>query len=163
MPTFYAVEISRIHRVHLQVTRALCGQSQAVQRFSFSASEENSKRMMENVKACCSSPTALCYWFVVSLVAWGMLSLIGIYWHPLDTAPAATCLFAMAIGCLANWLRNRSFHCGITGPLFLAGGIVMLLSGIHVLRVNTSWVWLSVFVGVGIAFSLEWCYAERSA
>jgi hypothetical protein len=29
----------------------------------------------------------------------------------------------MAIGCLANWLRNRSFHCAITAPLFLIAGI----------------------------------------
>ena len=57
-------------------------------------------------------------------MAWGVLSLIGIYWRPLHAPSEAACLFAMAIGCLANWLRNRSFHCAITGPLFLIAGVV---------------------------------------
>jgi hypothetical protein len=69
----------------------------------------------------------------------------------------------MAIGCLANWLRNRSFHCAITGPLFLVAGIVFLLSGVHMILVNTLWVWPLVLTGIGIAFLLEWLYAKRSA
>ncbi len=105
----------------------------------------------------------MCYWFIVSLVAWAVLSLIGIYWRPLHASPAAACLFAMAIGCLANWLRNRSFHCIITGPLFLIGGVAFLLSDVRIVHVNTSWVWPFVLVGTGIAFGLEWLYAKRSA
>jgi hypothetical protein len=69
----------------------------------------------------------------------------------------------MAIGCLANWFRNRSFHCAITGPLFLISGVVFLLSGMRVIHVDTSWVWRFVLVGVGIAFLLEWRCAKRSA
>ncbi len=67
----------------------------------------------------------------------------------------------MAIGCLANWLRNRSFHCAITGPLFLLAGVVFLLSDARMVRVNTLWVWPLVLIGTGIAFLLEWRYAKR--
>jgi hypothetical protein len=105
----------------------------------------------------------MCYWFVVSLMAWGVLSLIGIFWRTLHASPAAACLFAMAIGCLANWLRNRSFHCIITGPLFIIGGVVFLLSGVGMIHVNTFWVWPFVLIGIAIAFLLEWRYARRSA
>lgn len=119
--------------------------------------------MTKQLEACCSSPAAMCYWFVVSLITWGVLSLIGIYWRPLHAPSAAACLFAMAIGCFANWTRNRSFHCAITGPLFLIGGIVFLLSGERLLRVNTDWVWTFVLIVTGIAFLLEWRYARRSA
>ena len=119
--------------------------------------------MTKQVEACCSSPAAICYWFIVSLMAWGVLSLMGIYWHPLRASLAATCLFAMAIGCLANWLRNRSFHCAITGPLFLIGGVVFLLSGVRMIHVNTVWVWSFVLVGISIAFLLEWRYAKRAS
>ena len=58
----------------------------------------------------------------------------------LPSQPAAACLFAMAIGCLANWVRNRSFHCAITGPLFLIGGVLFLLSGVRSIHVDTHWV-----------------------
>ncbi len=58
--------------------------------------------MTKQVGACCSSPASMCYWFAVSLMAWGVLSLIGIYWRPLHGSSAVACLFAMAIGCLAN-------------------------------------------------------------
>ena len=115
------------------------------------------------VRACCSSPAAICYWFIVSLVAWGVLNLLGIYWRPLHASPETTCLFAMAIGCLANWLRNRTFHCAITGPLFLIGGVMFLLSGVRMIQVNTRWLWPLVAIGVAIAFLLEWRYAQRPA
>ncbi len=119
--------------------------------------------MTKQVEACCSSPAAMCYWFAVSLMAWGVLSLTGIYWRPLRAPSAAACLFAMAIGCLANWRRNRSFHCAITGPLFLVAGVVFLLSGVRMMHVNTLWVWQSVLIGIGTAFLLERRYAKRSA
>jgi hypothetical protein len=67
----------------------------------------------------------------------------------------------MAIGCFANWLKNRSFHCTITGPLFLVAGMALLLSGMRMMRLNTSWVWLLVVIGTGVAFLLEWRYAKR--
>ena len=119
--------------------------------------------MTGHVKACCSSPAAICYWFIVSLMAWGVLDFVGIYWRPLHASSEATCLFAMAIGCLANWRRNRTFHCAITGPLFLIGGVAFLLSGVGVTHVNTHWVWPFVLIGVGVAFLLEFLYAHRPA
>jgi hypothetical protein len=118
----------------------------------------------KQAEACCSSPATICYWFIVSLLAWGVLSLIGIYWRPLHESSAAVCLFAMAIGCLANWLRNRAFHCAITGPLFLIGGVLFLLSGVRMIpRRDTLWVWPVLLIGIGIAFLLEWLYGKRPA
>jgi hypothetical protein len=119
--------------------------------------------MSKPVEACCTSPAAMCYWFIVSLIAWGVLSFIGIYWRPLHAPSAAACLFAMAIGCLANWLKNRSFHCAITGPLFLIAGLAFLLARVGVIHFNTVLVWRFVLAGIGIAFLLEWRYAKRSA
>ena len=119
--------------------------------------------MSNDSRVCCSSLAAMCYWLAASLVAWGILSVVGIYWHPLHASAAATILLAMAIGCAANWLRNRTFHCAITGPLFLIGGAVFLFSGALSIRVNTPWVWAFVFIGVGVAFLLEWRYARTAA
>jgi hypothetical protein len=119
--------------------------------------------MTKQVGACCSSPAAICYWFIVLLIAWGVLSLVGIYWRPLHASSAAACLFAMAIGCLANWVRNCSFHCAITCPLFLIGGVLFLLSGASIIHVDTHWVWPVLLIGVGIAFLLERLYGKRPA
>jgi hypothetical protein len=66
----------------------------------------------------------------------------------------------MAIGCLANWLRNRTFHCAITGPLFLIGGVMFLLSGVRMIHLDTRWVWPVLLIGTGIAFLLEWLYGS---
>jgi hydrogenase/urease accessory protein HupE len=118
--------------------------------------------MTKQLKACCSSPRAVRYWFTASLVAWGVLSLIGVFWRPLHASSAVACLFAMAIGCLANWSRNRSFHCAITGPLFLVAGTVFLLSDVHLIQAEAAWVWSFVVLGACIAFLLEWRYARRS-
>jgi uncharacterized membrane protein YphA (DoxX/SURF4 family) len=115
----------------------------------------------KRAEACCTSPAAMCYWLVVSLIAWGAIGLVGIYWYPLHATSAAACLFAAAIGCFANWFKNRSFHCGITGPLFSVAGLVFLLThrtGVHSID---RWVWPAVAVGTGAAFLLEWRYAKR--
>src|SRR5215472_8189464 len=64
-------------------------------------------------------------------------------------------------GCAANWLKNRTFHCAITGPVFLIAGFVFLLPGMVRFQVSTSWVWPFVLIGVGVAFLLEWRYAKR--
>jgi hypothetical protein len=119
--------------------------------------------MTQNKGACCSSPAAIYYWFAASLVAWGILSLLGIYWHPLHASSATTILFAMAIGCAANWLRNRTFHCAISGPVFLIAALVFLLSGMTTFRVSVSWIWIFVLTGVGLGFLLEWRYAKPPA
>ena len=112
--------------------------------------------MIEHKETCCSSPAAMCYWFAASLIAWGVLSLIGTYWRPVHALSAATILFAMAIGCVANWLRNRTFHCGIAGPLFLIAPVLFLLSDLSMVHVNSLFVWPFVLIGVCTAFLLEW-------
>jgi len=147
----------------LRVLRSGRGTRSRSQGSSPSKSGRKFSAMRKQVEACCSSPASLCYWLIVSLIAWGVLSLIGFYWHPLHPPSAAACLFAMAVGCLANWHKNRSFHCAITGPLFLIAGVVFLLAGGHMIHVNTVLVWRLVLVGIGAAFLLEWRYAKRSA
>ena len=112
-------------------------------------------------QTCCSSPAAMRYWFAVSLIAWGVLSAAGIYWHPLHASSASTILIAASMGCFANWRRNRTFHCSITGPIFLIGGLTFLLANAGLLRMSISWVWPFVLVGAGVAFLLEWCYARN--
>lgn len=110
-------------------------------------------------QACCSTPSAMWYWCSASLLAWGILGLIGIYWYPLHASSAATICFAVAIGCAANWVRNRTLHCGITGPLFLIAGAVFLLSDLRVFQINPCIVWPIVAIVTCLSFLLERRYA----
>jgi len=52
--------------------------------------------MTEHKEACCTSPAAVCYWFTVSHMAWGVLSFIRIFWRPLHALSLAATLFGMA-------------------------------------------------------------------
>lgn len=110
-------------------------------------------------KVCCSSPASICYWLIVSVAAWAVLAIIGRFWHPLHGSSAATCLLAMAVGCFANALKNRTYHCMLTGPLFLIAGILLLSSNLT--HVKPILIWSGVIVGTGIAFLLEWRYARK--
>jgi hypothetical protein len=112
-------------------------------------------------QTCCSSPASMCYWCMVALVAWGLLSLVGIYWHPLRAYSAPTILLAAAIGCFANWFKNRTFHCGITSWLFLAG--VFFLADVGVIQVESRFAWPIIGAGTLVAFILEWRDAQRAA
>ena len=85
------------------------------------------------------------------------------YWYPLHWYAASTILFAAGIGCIANWLRNRSFHCAITAPLFLIGAILFLVGTLGIARVNVGLVWSLLLVGTGVAFLLERRYAKPPA
>jgi len=118
--------------------------------------------MTEQKGVCCSSPAAICYWFAASLIAWGALSLIGIYWRPLRGSSATTILFAMGIGCVANWVRNRTLHCAFTAPLFLIAAAVFLLLDLSVIHVNPILIWPFVLIGVGAAFLVEWRYTSAA-
>jgi hypothetical protein len=110
-------------------------------------------------KVCCSSPASICYWLIVSVAAWAVFALIGSFWHPLHGSSAATCLLAMAVGCFANALKNRTYHCMLTGPLFLISGILLL--SWNLTHVKPNLIWTGVIVGTGIAFLLEWRYARK--
>ena len=113
--------------------------------------------------ACCSSPSSICYWCAVSLAAWGLLSLLGIIWRPLHGTSAATILLAAAIGCFANWIKNRTFHCSITAWIFLAAAVVFLLGSVGLIHIEPRFVWPFVAIGTAIAFILEWRFASRPA
>ena len=113
------------------------------------------------MKVCCSSPASICYWAIVTLAAWAVLAIIGLYWHPLYASSAATCLLAMAVGCFANAFKNRTYHCILTGPLFLIAGILMLAEDFT--HISPGVIWAVVIVGTGVAFFLEWRYSRKPA
>ena len=111
------------------------------------------------MNVCCSSRTSICYWLFASLVGWAVLATIGMFWHPLHATSAVTCLLAMAVGCFVNAVKNGTYHCVLTGPLFLIAAILLLSSDLT--RIKPALIWTGVIIGTGIAFFLEWRYSRK--
>src|SRR5215472_19233812 len=100
------------------------------------------------MNVCCSSRASICYWLVASVAAWAVLTTMGPFWHPKQATSAVTCLLAMAIGCFANAAKNRTYHCLLTGPLFLIAAILLL--SWNLTRVKPRVIWAGVILGTGI-------------
>jgi hypothetical protein len=111
------------------------------------------------MNVCCSSRTSICYWLFASLVGWAVLATIGMFWHPLHARSALICLLAMAVGCFANAFKNRTYHCVLTGPLFLIAVILLLSS--ELTHIKPALIWIVVLVGTGIASLLEWRHYRK--
>ncbi len=116
--------------------------------------------MTNQRNACCSSLAAIMYWLGATVVAWAILSFIGLIWEPLHAASAITILLAMSAGCFANWARHRTYHCSIDGPLFLAAGVLFLFRKLGVFQVSAMMIWIPLFIGVAVSFWLEWRLAR---
>ena len=94
-------------------------------------------------------------WLGVCFACWGF---IGVYFGLLCEHYRAA-----SVGCIANWIKNRTLHCGIKAPLFLIAGTLFLLSDARIVPIEPPFVWAFVLLGAGIAFLPEWKYARRSS
>jgi hypothetical protein len=65
-------------------------------------------------------------------------------------------LLSFGAACFINFSRNRTLHCGLTGPLFAVAGVAAALIERGVWHFDMRVVWGLVLLGVGIAFLLEW-------
>ena len=65
-------------------------------------------------------------------------------------------LAALATACVINFRRNRTLHCGITGPLFLLGAVAAATIEGGAWQFDMTVIWGIVLLGAGIAFVVEW-------
>jgi hypothetical protein len=107
-------------------------------------------------QTCCTSPAAMCYWAAAFLVLYGVGLLVRSTWPFFEPYGDTLILAALGAACFINFGRNRTLHCGITGPLFLIGAAVAALIEADTWALDLSTVWGVVLIGVGIAFVIEW-------
>ena len=77
---------------------------------------------------CATTPSALCLWTAVFGLSYGAAVLLRNVWPPLNQYGNTAMLTALATACFVNFGRNGTLHCAWTGPLFLGGAIVALLT-----------------------------------
>ena len=72
-------------------------------------------------------------------------------------------LTALAAACVVNFCRNRTLHCGITAPVFMAAAFVALLGEAGVWNVEEPLLWIVVLACVMLAFCAEWRMARAAS
>lgn len=112
-------------------------------------------------QSCCTSPAAMWFWAAAFAVLYGIGLVMRSTWPVFE--PYADTLLLVALGgaCFINFGRNRTLHCGLTGPLFLVAAIVAVLIEAGIWDVGEEALWGVVLVGVALAFLVEWRVVGR--
>ena len=115
---------------------------------------------VRSTEVCCTTPGALCFWFALFLVLGGGVILLQQVIPGLQPYSGALLFAAAGVACLANFARNRTFHCVITGPLFLLVGGYLALRTAGIWEAQLPALWAIVLIVVGLALLLEQRFAH---
>ena len=107
-------------------------------------------------RSCCTTPAAMCFWAAMFVVIYGAGLLVRSAWPAVQPFGDTLILVALAAACVINFGRNRTLHCGMTGPLFILGAVAAALIEAGTWQFDMAIVWVVVLLGVGIAFFIEW-------
>lgn len=107
-------------------------------------------------QTCCTSPAAMWFWAAAFAVLYGSGLLARSTWPMFEPYADTLLLAALGLACFINFGRNRTLHCGLTGPVFLIAAAVAFLMEAEVWDVNEDALWGLVLVGVALAFFIEW-------
>lgn len=103
---------------------------------------------------CCSSWQAMCFWGCAFAVFYA-IGLATIYLLRVPKYQLTALFVALGLACVANFARNRTFHCVITAPFFLLIALVFALNASGILRISASVVWTTAAIVTCVAFLLE--------
>jgi hypothetical protein len=107
-------------------------------------------------RSCCTTPAAICFWAAMFVLLYGAGLLLRSVWPAVHAFGDTAILVALAGACVINFGRNRTLHCGITGPLFVLGAVAAALIEGGVWQFDMATVWGVVLFGVGLALVIEW-------
>jgi hypothetical protein len=112
-------------------------------------------------QSCCTSPAAMWFWAAAFAVLYGVGLIARSTWPVVEPYADTLLLAALGAACFMNFGRNRTLHCGLTGPLFLVAAIIAALMEAGIWDVSEDALWGVVLVGVAVAFLIEWRVAGR--
>ena len=112
-------------------------------------------------QSCCTSPAAMWFWAAAFAVLYGIGLVMRSAWPVFEPYADTPLLVALGGACFINFGRNRTLHCGLTGPLFLVAAIVAVLIEAGIWDVGEEALWGVVLVGVALAFLVEWRVVGR--
>jgi hypothetical protein len=107
-------------------------------------------------RSCCTTPAAMCFWAAMFVLIYGTSLLVRSALPAAEPFGDTAILAALGLACIINFGRNRTLHCGITGPLFVLGAVAAALIEAGAWHFDMPIVWGVVLVGLGLAFVIEW-------
>ena len=107
-------------------------------------------------QTCCTSPAAMWFWAAAFGALYGLDLVARSTWPVFEPYADTLLLAALGLACFINFGRNRTLHCGLTGPLFLVAAVVAFLTEAQVWNLNEEALWGLVLGGVAFAFLIEW-------
>jgi hypothetical protein len=114
-------------------------------------------------RSCCATtPFAMLFWAGAFLLVYGAGRLLGSIWPAFQGYGDTLIMAALGAACFINFARNRTLHCALSGPLFVAAALITALveSGVWNLHIHA--LWGVVLVGVIVTFIIEWRTVRRS-
>src|SRR5215831_8446041 len=75
-------------------------------------------------RSCCTTPATMCFWAATFVLVYGAGLLVRSLWPALQPFGDTLLLGSLGAACFINFTRNRTLHCGLTGPLFVVAGLV---------------------------------------
>lgn len=99
--------------------------------------------------ACCTTAAAMCFWAAAFVVLYGAGLVLRSVWPSLDRYGDTLLLAALGTACFINFGRNRTLHCGLTGPIFILGAMAVGLIEAEAWAFDLSAVWGAVLIAVG--------------
>jgi hypothetical protein len=103
---------------------------------------------------CCTSSRSLCFCGLAFSVFYAV-GLAVIFSLHLGKYQLTVLFAALGLSCIATFIRNRTFHCVVTGPVFLIAAILFALGAAGIWKIRTGLLWVVVGIVVCAAFCLE--------
>jgi len=113
-------------------------------------------------RSCCTTPAAVFFWTAMFVLIYAAGLLMRSVWPAVQPFGDTVILVALGAACVINFGRNRTLHCGLTGPLFVIGAVAAALIEAGAWQFDMRIVWGAVLLGVGVAFAIEWMTVGRN-
>jgi hypothetical protein len=108
-------------------------------------------------RSCCTTaPAAAFFWAAMLALIYAAGLLVRSLWPAVEPFGDTAVFLALGAACIINFGRNRTLHCGLTGPLFVIGAIAAAAIEAEAWQFDMRMVWGTVLLGVAAAFAIEW-------
>jgi hypothetical protein len=87
---------------------------------------------------------------------YGLTRVAGSFWPAVGHYGDTIILASLGVACFANLARNRTLHCGLSGPIFVLGPLVAAAVEAGVWDLDLRVIWGILLAVVAGALLIEW-------